>query len=73
MGALEGRSVIVTGAASGIGAASVRRLVDDGARVVAADLGPSAVPDGVLDVPTDVTDAAAVDIRQTIEKLFRRS
>jgi NAD(P)-dependent dehydrogenase (short-subunit alcohol dehydrogenase family) len=52
--------VIVTGAGSGIGAASVARFVAEGAAVVAADLGPSEVGDGVLDVPTDVTDPAAV-------------
>jgi NAD(P)-dependent dehydrogenase (short-subunit alcohol dehydrogenase family) len=60
LGKLEGKVVIVTGAASGIGAASVTTFVDEGARVVAADLGASKVPDGVLDVPTDVSDGAAV-------------
>jgi len=35
---LSGRSVVVTGAAGGIGAALCRRLGEEGARVVAADL-----------------------------------
>ena len=55
MSRFEGRTVVVTGAASGIGAATVRRLVDDGARVVGADLAPG---DGVRAV--DVTDESAV-------------
>lgn len=37
MGALDGKVAIVTGGASGIGAATVRRFVDEGARVVIGD------------------------------------
>jgi len=37
-GRLEGRAAIVTGAGRGIGAAIVRRLMEDGARVAALDL-----------------------------------
>lgn len=37
MGRLVGRSVVVTGAASGIGAATVQRLLQEDARVVAVD------------------------------------
>ena len=37
-GRLTGRSAIVTGAASGIGAATTERLTDEGARVFLADL-----------------------------------
>src|SRR5690606_18177633 len=56
MGALYGKSVVFTGAASGIGRAVVARYVAEGARVVAVDtsggrlgelateLGPSVVP-----------------------------
>ena len=46
MGRLSGHTVLVTGAASGIGRATAARLLDEGARVVGADLvTPSAPPD----------------------------
>ena len=63
MRGIDGRVVVVTGAASGIGAATVARLLEEGARVVAADLAASPSPggaDGYLDAPTDVTDEEAV-------------
>ena len=41
-GRLEGRKALVTGAGSGIGAASVRRLVAEGASVAALDIRPEA-------------------------------
>jgi 2-hydroxycyclohexanecarboxyl-CoA dehydrogenase len=62
---LEGRTAFVTGGASGIGAATVRRLAAEGARVVAADLDESkahALADdvGAEAVALDVTDAESV-------------
>ena len=42
MGRLDGKVAIVTGAASGIGAATARRFVAEGARVVIADLNDAA-------------------------------
>jgi NAD(P)-dependent dehydrogenase (short-subunit alcohol dehydrogenase family) len=51
----EGKTVVVTGAASGIGKATAKRLRDEGATVVGADL---AGGDGIRVV--DVTDESAV-------------
>ena len=59
---VEGKVVIVTGAASGIGRATARRLLDDGATVVGADLPDTAddLGDRWTYVPTDVTEEVAV-------------
>lgn len=42
---LEGKFAIVTGGASGIGKATVRRFLDEGAAVVAADIRADALAD----------------------------
>lgn len=55
-GRLNGRRVLVTGAASGIGSAICRRLSEDGAEVVESDI---AEAPGILSC--DVGDRAAVD------------
>ncbi len=63
---LEGRTAVITGGASGIGLASARRLAAEGARIVVADVDPTAGAAaaeevGGLFVATDVTDADAVE------------
>jgi NAD(P)-dependent dehydrogenase (short-subunit alcohol dehydrogenase family) len=58
---LAGKNVIVTGAASGIGAATAARVLAEGGRVTAVDVvEPTFAGDAVLDVDCDVTDGAAV-------------
>ncbi|GAA2394052.1 SDR family oxidoreductase [Dactylosporangium salmoneum] len=55
-----GRVALVTGAASGIGAATVRRLLDEGARVAALDLRPVEEGPDLLALEGDVRDEAQV-------------
>lgn len=63
MGArLDGKVAVVTGGGSGIGAATVRRLTEDGATVVALDLAADIAEraDPALGLACDITDEAAV-------------
>ena len=61
MGRLEGKRVVVTGGTSGIGAATSRRFVAEGARVVSVSLGGEETVEGLAGaLEADVADAAAV-------------
>jgi len=59
-GEFDGLVAIVTGGASGIGAAVAQKLTDRGARVAALDLDPSGAPEGVLGIKADVSDDESV-------------
>lgn len=77
---LDEKVAVVTGAAQGIGAATVRRLAEQGASVVALDLDAerAAAPLADLEVPTlavgcDVTDREQVDaaVERVVDRFGR--
>ena len=60
-GEFSGLRALVTGGASGIGAATANALMGRGAQVAVLDLHPEAAPAGTIGLRCDVSDAASVD------------
>lgn len=57
----DGIRALVTGGASGIGAATAQELMARGAAVAVLDLKPSGAPEGSVALACDVSDAQSVD------------
>lgn len=66
MARFDGQTVVVTGAASGIGEAMCSQFLEEGALVFGADLDPSKVPRGVHGIKADVSKEA--DVRALLEQ-----
>jgi NAD(P)-dependent dehydrogenase (short-subunit alcohol dehydrogenase family) len=60
-GEFDGLKAIVTGGASGIGAATASYLMERGCAVAALDLAPASAPEGAIRITCDVADAASVE------------
>ncbi|MEJ3657966.1 SDR family oxidoreductase [Actinomycetes bacterium KLBMP 9759] len=76
MNTFDGRVAVVTGASSGIGLATARRLRRDGARVAVSARDPhrlglaaASIADDVVPIPADVTDK--VDLDRLIDTVGR--
>lgn len=61
MSSFSGVRAIVTGGASGIGAAVTAALLERGAQVAVLDLHPSGLPESAIGFPCDVSNRAAVN------------
>jgi NAD(P)-dependent dehydrogenase (short-subunit alcohol dehydrogenase family) len=60
MGEFDGKVALVTGGASGIGAATVAMFLERGGAVASVDLNAGATPEGALTIEGDVTDSRSV-------------
>jgi 2-keto-3-deoxy-L-fuconate dehydrogenase len=71
MSDFEGLVAVVTGGASGIGAATASLLQGRSARLAVLDRSNDGAPDGVLTLRCDVTDTPAVDaaVTEVVERL----
>ena len=69
MGRLDGKVAVITGAATGIGAASARRFAAEGAAVVVADIRSTIAEDTAAEIVAQggVASAVAVDVTDPIQ------
>lgn len=65
LGRFADRKVVVTGAASGIGRATARRLLDEGARVIAVDRGAEGLDSLAAETDTSRLETVAADLAST--------
>ena len=75
-GRIEGRTAVVTGGCSGIGLATVRRFVEEGARVVIGDIDDAAGESLIAELGgADVATYVHVDVtsKDEVDALFRRA
>ncbi|MCT2530007.1 SDR family oxidoreductase [SAR92 clade bacterium H921] len=61
---LDNKVVLITGAGGGIGQAAVRKFIDEGAKVMMADLTTEDTQPLVDDLGSDLCDCVAVDVSQ---------
>lgn len=69
-GRFEGKTVIVTGAASGIGRATASRIAREGGRVVAADINAGPLDELTTDLPDVVTVAGDISQAADVERII---
>jgi meso-butanediol dehydrogenase/(S,S)-butanediol dehydrogenase/diacetyl reductase len=75
MGSINGRIVLITGAARGIGAATARRLAEEGARLVLADqdgAGVEKLAAALKQVAVRADVTRAEDIARMVDEPYRR-
>ena len=68
---LDGKTILITGAASGIGQASAMQALTEGARVIGIDQSGDGIPHGVEPIVGDVTDDGTIDTPMLNRSLSR--
>jgi len=73
-GRLDGRIAVITGGASGIGLATARRFLREGARVVVGDRNPDALEAALAELGDRLaTETVDVTVEEDVERLVRRA